>query len=368
MIVAALVLAVVTLVVGIAAALVLRMLPSVRLQLAALAVLAVALPLVVVFTSGWVMFHMHDDVKLLAVFSVASALSALLGALLLARWIVQPLDRLRTTSVRLAAGDLEARAPHARQRELAQLGASFNEMAESVEQLFDARRQLVAWASHDLRTPLASLRAMVEALEDGLASPEHYLPAIREQVENLSRLVDDLFEVACIDAGVLTLELRDARLGDIVESCLRGVDAEARSRNIVLQARLDPADPVVRMAPDKVERVLSNLLANALRHTPSDGAVAVTVEPDSQHVVIAVEDTGEGLSPTAEDRMFERFWRGDDSRASVTGGAGLGLAIAQGLIQAQGGRIWAESRTAGGTRVAFTLPRATASHSEAVAG
>ncbi len=349
--------ALVTLAAGVVAALALRLLPSVQLQLAALAVLAVLLPLGVVLASGWVMFHMHDDVKILAV-SAASAMSALIGALLLARWIVQPLERLRATSVRVAAGDLGARAPAAGPRELAQLGSAFNEMAESVERLFDARRQLVAWASHDLRTPLASLRAMVEAVEDGLASSDEYLPAIREQVENLSLLVDDLFEVTCIDAGVLTLELRDAPLGELVQSCLRGVDAEARARNVSLEARLDRSDPVVRMAPEKVERVLSNLLTNALRHTPSDGAVAVTIEPDSEHVVVAVEDTGDGLTPTAARRMFERFWREDDSRSTATGRAGLGLTIAEGLIQAQGGRIWAENRPTGGTRVAFTLPLA----------
>lgn len=352
-----LLLGLVTLVAGVAAALALRLLPSLRLQLAALAVLAVVLPLGVVLASGWVMFHMHDDVKILTV-SVAAALSALIGALLLARWIVEPIERLRATSARVAGGDLGARAPSVGPRELSQLGSSFNEMADSIEQLFDARRHLIAWASHDLRTPLASLRAMVEAVEDGLASPAEYLPAISEQVDNLSRLVDDLFEVACIDAGVLSLELRDAPIDELVVSCLRGVDAEARARNVSLEARLDPSRPVVRMAPEKVARVLSNLLTNALRHTPTDGAVAVTVDADSEHVVVAVEDTGKGLSPTAARRMFERFWREDDSRGRKSGGAGLGLAIAQGLVQAQGGQIWAENRSGGGTRVAFTLPLA----------
>ena len=199
---------------------------------------------------------------------------------------------------------------------------------------------------------------MVEAVEDGLASPAEYLPAISEQVDNLSRLVDDLFEVACIDAGVLSLEMRDAPIDELVASCLRGVDAEARARNVSLEARLDPSRPVVRMAPEKVARVLSNLLTNALRHTPTDGAVAVTVDADSERVVVAVEDTGTGLSPTAARRMFERFWREDDSRGRKSGGAGLGLAIAQGLVQAQGGQIWAENRSGGGTRVAFTLPLA----------
>ncbi len=355
MIATAVVLGLVVLAVGIAAAAVVRLLPTLRLQLSALALLAVCLPLGVVLASGWVMFGMHDDAKVVAV-AVASALSALIGALLLAGWILRPLERLRDASGRLAGGDLSARASESGPRELLELGASFNEMATGVEQLFDARRQLVAWASHDLRTPLASLRAMVEALEDGLAAPDEYLPAIHEQLETLSLLVEDLFELARIDAGVLTLELHDAKLGELIQSCLRALDAEARARNIQLEAKLDPADPAVRIAPDKVERVLLNLLTNAVRHTPSDGAVSVVVEPDSDHVVVAVEDTGAGLTPTAAQRMFERFWRDDESRARSTGGAGLGLAIAQGLVHAHGGAIWAENSRSGGARVAFTLP------------
>ena len=359
MILVALVLGLGVLAAGIAVAAAVRLLPTLRLQVVALALLAVCLPLGVVLASGWVMFGMHDDAKILSV-SVASALAALIGALLLARWILRPLERLRATSARLAGGELGARAPESGPRELLELGGSFNEMATSIERLFDARRQLVAWASHDLRTPLASLRAMVEALEDGLASPDEYLPAIGEQLETLSLLVEDLFELARIDAGVLTLELRDARLGELVSACLRALDAEARARNIRLAAQLDPADPAVRIAPEKIERVLLNLLTNAVRHTPSDGAVSVVVRPNSDHVLVAVEDTGAGLTPTAAQRMFERFWRDDEARTRATGGAGLGLAIAKGLVQAHGGAMWAENRRSGGARVAFTLPLAEA--------
>jgi signal transduction histidine kinase len=231
-------------------------------------------------------------------------------------------------------------------------------MAADLERLFDARRELVAWASHDLRTPLASLQAMLEAVEDGLADPDRYLPAMREQVRALSGLVDDLFELARIDAGLLTLEIREAPLSRLVESCLRGLEAEARARHVTLEARLDEGSLAVRCAPDKVERVLFNLLTNALRHTPSDGAIAVLVEPRDVEVQVTVEDTGEGLPADAARRVFERFWRGDAARSPARGGAGLGLAIARGLVEAQGGRIWAENRPEGGARISFTLPAA----------
>jgi signal transduction histidine kinase len=261
----------------------------------------------------------------------------------------------RDASRELASGDLKARAPEGGPAELADLAASFNAMAVNLERLFDVRRELVAWASHDLRTPLANMQAMLEALEDELATPADYVPALREQVRVLSMLVDDLFELARIDAGALTLELHVTPLAGVVRSCLRGVEAEARVRGIELEA--DVADEVTaRFAADKVERVLFNLLTNALRHTPSDGSVAVLVTPLSDEVQVTVEDSGEGIDADAESRMFERFWRGDRARSSR--GAGLGLAIARGLVEAHGGRIWAESRPGGGARVSFTLPAA----------
>ncbi len=174
MIALALTVAAATLAIGLAATFLLRLLPTVRLQLAGLALLAVALPLAAVLLSGWVMFHMGDDVKILAV-AAASALVAVAAALVLGTSIARRIDRLRSASGALAAGDLSARAPDSGPRELAELGRSFNEMAANLEGLFDARRELVAAASHDLRTPIASITAMLEAIEDGLAKPEEYL-------------------------------------------------------------------------------------------------------------------------------------------------------------------------------------------------
>ena len=352
MIANAVIVALATLAIGLLLATLLRLLPTVRLQLAGLAVLAVLLPLGAVLASGWVMFHMGDDVKILAV-TAASALTALVAALLVARSIADSIDRVREASVELAQGNLDARAPEGGPVEVAELAASFNEMGANLSRLFDTRRELVAWASHDLRTPLANMQAMLEALEDGLGEPEEYVPVLREQVRVLSLLVDDLFELARIDAGALTLELHRLPVAPVISSSLRGVEAEARSRHVTLAAEVED-DVTARFAPEKVERVLMNLLTNALRHTPTDGVVAVRVEPHAGEVRVAVEDTGEGLDAEAQERMFERFWRGDQSRSSR--GAGLGLAIARGLVEAHGGRIWAEDREGGGARVCFTLP------------
>ena len=234
-------------------------------------------------------------------------------------------------------------------------------MAENLERLFDVRRELVAWASHDLRTPLAALQAMLEAIDDGLVPAEHYLPAIQEQIRGMAVLIDDLFELAQLDARTISPD-GEAELHPVIESCLRGLQAEAVARQVRLEARLPARLPEVRCAPSSVERVLLNLLTNALRHTPSDGSVAVIAHgaADAPEVVVTVQDTGDGLSPAALQRMFDRFWRADDARRRDGGGAGLGLAIAQGLVEHHGGRIWAENRAGGGASVSFTLPAARA--------
>jgi len=353
----AVIVAVGTLVAGLVAVFALRLLPTVRLQLAGLALLAVALPLCAVTLGGLVMFHMNDDVKLLAV-AAASASTALIAALLVGHSIAHRVRSLESAAARLAAGDLGARAPADGPREVARLGASFNEMAANIEGLFDARRQLVAWASHDLRAPLAAIQAMLEAIEDGVASETEYRHALREQAGALGALIDDLFELAQIDAGALTVELRETPVGELLASCVRALEAEARSRAVRLEVALDEPLPPVNCAPRHVRRVLLNLLTNALRHTPSDGTVFVTARPVGAEVEVLVEDSGAGLSAEAQVRMFERFWREDPARMRSSGRAGLGLAIARGLVDAQGGRIWAENRAGGGARVGFSLPLA----------
>jgi signal transduction histidine kinase len=353
----AVIVAISTFVAGLIATTILRMLPTLRLQLAGLALTAVVLPLGAVLASGAVMFHMGADVTILAV-TATSASAAVVAALLLGSTVARRVDALKRAAAALSEGDLGARAPQGGPAELRTLASTFNQMARNVEELFDARRQLVAWASHDLRTPLAALKAMLEALEDGLVEPETYIPALQEQTAILMRLVDDLFELARIDAGVLTLELRDTPLRDVIDPCLTALGPQAHARHVTLEARVAEPAPAARCSASQVERVLLNLLTNALRHTPSDGSVAVVVERDGRQVRVSVEDTGEGLEPGTERRMFERFWRGDSSRTRASGGAGLGLAIAQGLVEAQGGRIWAEQRPDGGARVSFTLPAA----------
>jgi signal transduction histidine kinase len=341
--------------IGITAAFLLRSLRSVRLQLVGLALLAVILPLAGVLVSGLVMLHLSSDTDFFLITCAVMA-TGLVSAFVLSRNLMVGLDSIRHASQRLAAGDLSARAPLGGPAELAELGASFNVMAEHLEEAFDARRELVAWASHDLRAPITSLQAMLEAIEDGIVEPMHYLSPLQSQVRLLGALVDDLFELACIDSGAVSLEINAVDMNTIGTNCVHRFEAEARARGIRLSVSSRGGLTIARCAPDKIERVLANLITNSLRYTPAEGQITVTVAGAAGAVLVSVEDTGVGIAPEVTERVFEPFWRADDARNSASGGAGLGLAIARGLIEAQGGRIWAEPPPAGGTRISFVLP------------
>ena len=307
-----------TLLIGTIAAFSLRSLRSVRQQLIGLALVAVILPLGAVLVSGLVMFHMGGDEDFIFITGVVTA-SGLVGAFVLAHNLVHPLDTIRAASHRLASGDLSARAPESGPAEMADLGASFNAMAAHLEEAFDARRQLVAWASHDLRAPITSLQAMLEAIEDGIVEPLHYLNPLQSQVRLLGALVDDLFELACIDSGAVSIEFDNIDMAALVSNCVRRFEAEARARRIRLSSLHRGGTTLSRCAPDKIERVLTNLLTNALRYTPAGGQIRVTVAGGAGAVFVSAEDTGIGISPEVAERVFEPFWRADEARSSSSG-------------------------------------------------
>jgi signal transduction histidine kinase len=356
MISVALIVALLTFTIGLVGAVAVRRVGSLRLRLAGLALVATIAPVIGIVASGTIMFASGHDLLVAGVAAAAST-AALFGAALVARSVLVPLDALRAAAAEMGAGTLTARAPIEGPTELRTLATDFNRMASDIEALFDARRQLVAWASHDLRTPLAALQAMLEAVEDGVSDADHYLPRMRDQVDSLARIIDDLFELALIDAGAVALDLRPTPVSSLVGSCTRRFEPEAARRRIELRPATDPACPTVRCAPDKVERVLGNLVANALRHTPDGGVITIAAAPPTTptgYVTISVADTGPGFAPDAEQRLFDPFYRGDASRGG--GGAGLGLAIARGLVEAHGGRIWAANHAPNGAELAFTLP------------
>lgn len=225
-------------------------------------------------------------------------------------------------------------------------------MRRDVEQ---ARRQLVAAASHDLRTPLASLRLLVEAIDDGVvegAERERYLGEIRTHVAVLSDLIDDLFELSRIEAGDIAWTMRRVELGELIGDTVAAMRAPAESKGVRLAAEIPAGGVVAAVNAEKVQRVLFNLIQNAIRHTPADGSVTVRARAAGGEVEVEVADDGEGVAASDRDRVFEAFYRGEESRGED--GAGLGLAISRAIVEAHGGRIWIEEGTPG-TRVRFTL-------------
>lgn len=222
-------------------------------------------------------------------------------------------------------------------------------------QVEEARRGLVAAASHDLRTPLASLRLLVEAIDDGVAGEDRdrYLREIRTHVAVLSDLIDDLFELSRIEAGDISWTMRQVELGDLIGDTVAAFRTSAEERGVHLAAEL-PEDKVVAEADaEKVQRVLFNLIQNAIRHTPADGSVTVRAKGGPSGVEVEVADSGEGIPAGEGERVFDAFYRGESSRAED--GAGLGLAISRAIVEAHGGRIWLEDAHPG-TKVRFTLP------------
>jgi two-component system, OmpR family, sensor histidine kinase BaeS len=343
-----------TLVAGALGALLVRRLPSIHARLVGLALLATFLPLAAVALSGVARYHMGADVVILAV-CTASASVAVLTALLVTSSISAPLRRLRTSVRDLAAGDLGVRAQRGGPGEIVDIATAFNDMAARVEDALDARRELVAWASHDLRTPLTGLQATIEAVEDGLVEPDHYLAAMRQNVEALGRLVDGLAELVRADAGALSMDLRPGRLGPVVDACVTAMAPMAAAAGILIERDLPPDLPEVAIDPGSIERVLLNLVGNALKFTPAGGSVTVRAARARAGLEVSVEDSGPGV-PAADERIFERFWRGDPIAAGGQRGDGLGLAIAKSLVEAHGGRIHAERREGPGARIVFTLP------------
>jgi len=319
------------------------------------------------------MFLSGHDLSLLLTMLVFAAILSVGFGLLCARMLADRIERVRAGTAKIAAGDLVSELPVEGHDEVAGLAEDFNRMARALDaasererEMERTRRDLIASVSHDLRTPLASTRALIEAVADGVAedpqTEKRYLSSARRELAHLSRLVDDLFELARIDAGVLQLTLEEASLHDLISDTISSFQPQANSRGVRLVGEVSgDVDPVL-INPPRLQRVLHNLLSNALRHTPADGTVALRATPQGDEVRVEVTDTGEGIAPEDLPRVFERSFRAERSRTRPeeegAPGAGLGLAIARGLIEAHGGTMDAESDPGRGSRFCFTLRRA----------
>lgn len=290
--------------------------------------------------------------------AVSSGAALLLGTgagLFLALGLVRPLRELARTAEAYRRGDRTRRAQVQGQDEVAALAQSFNQLLEELARKEEEEKRLLADIAHDLRTPLTVLRGDLEALEDGLlpCTPEH-LRRLQEEVRLLARLVEDLRLLTLAESGGLRLTPEPLDPQDLVRGVLEGYAGQAAAKGVALQV-LGSAPPLLADR-EALKRVLHNLLDNALRYTPPGGRVEVSLETQGGEVRLAVRDTGPGLKPGEEERVFQRFYRGDPARSR--GGSGLGLAIAKSLVEAMGGRVRAGNHPEGGAWFALWLPRA----------
>lgn len=313
------------------------------------------------------MFVSHHDALMVSVIVIAGGAVAVRAAQLFARGVLADVETVRDGLLAVGEGERDHRIETASCDELAELARAANAMVQRLadeERRRDAadraRRDLVVAVSHDLRTPLASVQLLTEAIEDGVVDGEtrtRYLAEMRIHVQALSSLIDDLFELSRLEAGDIEWSMSQVQLGELVGETVAAMGAQARAQRVAVVADV-PADlAFARANPEQVQRVLFNLIQNAIRHTPADGSVTVRAATVPDGVEIEVSDTGSGVADEDAIHAFEPFFRGGSEASRTADGAGLGLAISRAIVEAHGGRIWLEA-SGQGTQVRFTLPAA----------
>lgn len=321
-------------------------------------------------TGAVVLFRPADPVQravarirlMLALAAVGLLLLLAAFGWLMSRRLVRPLLAMKSAADQMARGDFAARVEAGGEDELGRLAAAINGLASRLHQLETGRRSFFANISHELRTPLSYLRGYADALAEGLASsPEEvkeYGRILADESRRLGRLVDDLFVLAQAEEGRLSLRLTDINMGEAVGKVQERLRPVADEKGIEVAAAVDQGLRAIA-DPDRLEQILLNLLDNAIRHTPAGGKVRVSAaRANPATVVVLVDDSGPGLEGDPS-HVWERFYRGDRSRNRDLGGAGLGLAIVQSLVEAHGGQVWAEAHgPLGGARFGFTLEAA----------
>jgi signal transduction histidine kinase len=289
---------------------------------------------------------------------------AVLGARLIAAGILRDVEAIRDGLGAVGRGSREVTIQTTARDELAELAVAANAMIAALrdeesarDQSDSARRALVAAVSHDLRTPITSLRLLADAVGDDIVDGElrrSYLGRMRTHIDAVSALIDDLFELSRLEAGDISWSLERVPLGELVGETVEAMRLEAESKGVAVVAHIPPELSPARANPEKLQRVLFNLIQNAIRHTPADGSVVVRAEPVASGIEIEIADTGDGIADADREHVFTAFYRAGSNLARTGDGAGLGLAISRAIVEAHGGRIWlAESGR--GTRVRFSL-------------
>jgi signal transduction histidine kinase len=303
-----------------------------------------------------VMFVSAHDAFFTVLVVAYAALLGLSAAFLLGGRALADLDAVRATLHAVAEGRRDVRTGVSGGGEIAELAREVDAMVARLDGEERARRALVASVSHDLRTPITALRLLAEAVDDGLVDAEtsrEYAARMSTHVRALSALIDDLFELSRLESGELRWTMERVALGELVRDAVEAMRPTAEASSVAVRAILDAGDPLAHGDPARLQRVLFNLIQNAIRHTPPDGTVTVRAHPCADGVEIEVSDTGAGIPTEERERVFEPFHRLDLARRDA--GAGLGLAISRAIVEAHGGRIWIADAAAG-TSVRVLLP------------
>ncbi len=298
--------------------------------------------------------------EILTVAALSALLAAVVVSVFVARRIVGPVRAMMQASRRIAAGDYHQRVQTPGQDELTALAESFNRMAETLEQTERRRMELIGDVAHELRTPLSSIKGVMEGLLDGVLPAE---PAtfsnVQREVSRLQRLVHDLEELSRAEAGQTPLDCHPVASAELIGAAADRLRPQFEDKGVGLMLNLPVELPPVKVDAARATQVLLNLLGNALQYTPAGGQVIVEAWREGRFLTVAVRDTGIGLSSEHLAHIFERFYRVDKSRSRTGGGSGIGLTIARHLIEAHGGRLWAASPGPGqGSTFSFTLPLA----------
>ena len=344
---------------------------SLRSRAAAGAAIGGVVALVNVFVVAQLMFvSTGHDLRLLAALALFGGIASLSVSFWAAAAITDRVRDVAHTVRALAEGDLDERATGSQlEDEVSQLARDVNELAERLaegerrrEAVDRERKDLTAAISHDLRTPLANIGAMVEALSDGLLANDDevalYHQRLVREVRRLDAMIDDLFELAQLDAGALELNRRPLLIQEVAAEVVDSMQARASASSIELSLRVDGEPVRLAMDGSRMERAMANLVRNALEHTPAGGRVQVTVSPDAEGVAVAVADSGKGIDSDDLPRVWERFYRGDESRTRTAkdDGVGLGLAIVRGFVEAHGGTVGVDSAPGEGATFRILLP------------
>jgi signal transduction histidine kinase len=334
-------------------------------QLALLACVTVAPVVAGLIVLSTLMVISDHAVVLVSAILIAAALLAIAGAWVFSRALGSDLDAIRDGLEAVGAGERRLRITTAANDELARVAEAANAMIDQLvteERARDAsdsaRRHLIAAVSHDLRTPLTSLRLLADAVGDDIVSGmrrRQYLDRMRGQIDTLGALIDDLFELSRLEAGDIGWSLEQVPLAGLVDETLAAMRPVADAKRVTVSASLSDRLAPARANPEKLQRVLFNLIQNAIRHTPPDGSVVVRAEPADTGVEIEVADTGDGIAPGERTRVFDAFYRGGGDAARSGDRSGLGLAVSRAIVEAHGGRIWIAD-SARGARVRFNLP------------